>query len=123
DDSDTVFRRVGSATLPDTVFVPPGRHLDQYIAANGGRIVVGDTRADITGSNSGAAFVYDYQGAYPGVAWVHTGTLTVLDTDEFDQFGAAVDLTDSLAVVGAASGHPSGFDGAVYVFRRQPDSG
>ncbi|HLT48314.1 MAG TPA: T9SS type A sorting domain-containing protein [Rubricoccaceae bacterium] len=122
-DSVYVFRRVGAAWLPDTVFVPPGGQLNRSVAAHGDRIVVGDTRADITGSNSGAAFVYDYQGAYPGGAWVHTGTLTGLDTDEFDQFGAAVDLTDSLAVVGAASGHPSGFDGAVYVFRRQPDSG
>ena len=119
-DEDTVFvfRRNGTTWLPDTAFVPPNAQLISGVAVHGERIVVGDVWADLFGLNAGAAYVYDYKNG----AWVHTDTFAGIDTDDFDQFGADVSLTDSVAVVGAASGHPSGVDGAVYVFRLQADS-
>jgi len=118
-DEDTAYvsPRIGSNWLPDTAFVPPNAQVVFGVAVHGDRIIVGDIWSGTFGVSAGAAFVYDYKNGN----WMHTATFGGVDTDDFDQFGAAVGLTDSLAVVGAASGHPSGVDGAVYVFRLQSD--
>jgi len=86
------------------------------VAASGNRIAVGATGVDGPGSQSGAAYVFLYDGAN----WTEDNQVFALDAAGGDQFGTAVGLAGDTLVVGSPFDDDNGFDsGAAYVF--QPD--
>lgn len=83
------------------------------VAVHGGRILVGAERADALGSDSGAAYVFVWDGS----AWVQIGRLVAWDGGPGDRFGCAVALRADRAVVGASRHDEGGLDaGAAYAF-------
>ena len=85
------------------------------IALNGLRAAIGAYRNDDQGENSGAAYVFEYDGA----AWVERTTLLPPDGAAGDTFGRAVALSGDFVVAGAPwhdVQDPN--DGAAYVFRK-----
>lgn len=91
---------------------------DQFgydVAIHGDRAVVGAPRADPSGPQSGAAYVFERIGG----SWVQKQKLVADDGLSFDSFGAAVDVRDDLIIVGAYGRDEGVTDsGAAYIFRR-----
>jgi hypothetical protein len=88
------------------------------VAVDGGIAVVGVPKSDIHGTNSGKAYVFERTG---GGAWVRTQTLWVEEPNDYEQFGYAVDVdaSEALIVIGAPYEDSSADTnrGAVYVFK------
>jgi hypothetical protein len=84
------------------------------VAVSRDRILIGAHIGNSTFSDSGAAYVYRWNGS----SWVEEQKLVASDPRYLDKFGSSVALAGDLAVVGAeyASGLAES-DGAVYVFR------
>lgn len=77
--------------------------------------LVGAHQADHRGSDSGAAYLYSRNAD----TWQYQQTLSAGDGKSLDNFGHALTVTDSLAVVSALLGDGVTADtGAVYVYRR-----
>jgi len=84
------------------------------VAVSGGTAVVGAGRDDDSGSSSGSAYVFRYNGS----DWVEEAKLTASDGAAFDWFGEQVAVSGDTAVVGAAGNDDSGGrSGSAYVFR------
>ena len=76
--------------------------------------VVGAFGDDDSGSVSGSAYIFRYNGA----AWVEEAKLTASDAAAEDQFGVSVAVADETAVVGADLDDDNGsFSGSAYIFR------
>jgi hypothetical protein len=76
--------------------------------------VVGARWDDDYGVDSGAAYVFRYD----GTAWVEEAKLTALDAADHDLFGRWVAVDGNTVVVGAYGADDNGSDsGAAYVFR------
>jgi hypothetical protein len=73
------------------------------------RIVAGDPFADVVGSKSGAAYVYEHGGA----DWVEVAELVGADTDPYDFLGSSVVIDGDRIAVGAD--RSAGY-GSVYAF-------
>ncbi len=87
-----------------------GDYFGGAVAAQDGVIVVGARGRDGVAENSGAAYVYRFD----GTAWFEEAQLTASDAAANRFFGSAVSLDDTTLVVGTpASNDP----GAAYVFR------
>ena len=86
------------------------------VALAGGRALVGAYRADGVGTDSGAAYVF----AHDGSAWTQEARLTPAAAAAGDEFGFAVVLADTHAVIGAWLADAGAPDtGAAFVFRRE----
>ncbi len=85
------------------------------LAARGDYLLVGATSAD---ESRGAAYIFQRNDAGQ---WVEVQKLTAQDAEEGDALGRSAALAGEFAFVGAA-GH-NGAAGAVYVFRRETESG
>jgi hypothetical protein len=84
------------------------------VAIDGDTVIVGASADDDFGANSGAAYVYGYNGS----TWQLQQKLLASDATAHDGFGGAVDLHGGLAVVGATGGNDYGASsGAAYVYR------
>jgi len=84
------------------------------VSVSGDRIVVGALGDDrlVIGSNSGSAYVYDFN----GVSWDET-KLTASDAANFDSFGASVSVSGDRIVVGAPNDDDGGsLSGSAYVY-------
>ena len=76
--------------------------------------LVGAIYADDNGEDSGAAYVFRYD----GTEWVGEQKLLPDDGAEGDTFARSLDLADGVALIGAYLADANGVDsGAVYVFR------
>jgi hypothetical protein len=85
------------------------------LAIDGTVIVVGAPRADVAGSDSGAAYVFRLSGS----TWVEESKLTASDAATSDNFGRAVAVKGDVVAVGAPQTDITGrFDiGSVYAYR------
>ncbi|MCK6446056.1 MAG: FG-GAP repeat protein [Planctomycetes bacterium] len=114
-----VFEWNGSAWLETTKLLAPGAAAFDYagstVALDDDRVIVGARGRDHGGvTNSGAAFVYEYD----GVSWTHVATLAPNDAATNDEFGRAVALDGDTVLVGAPIKLSGGSKtGAAYVFR------
>lgn len=93
------------------------------VALDGTELLVGDPRDDTTGANSGAVYVYLQQVFGDGTRWLLEHKW-VPDEDSWpNTFGAAVDLHEGVAIVGAP-GFTDASDGRAYLYERiGPTSG
>jgi len=83
------------------------------VAVDGSLVIVGSPQDDDAGAVSGSAYIY--RTADGGATWTEVKKLTAADAARGDQFGYSVDLSGSLAVVGAM--YDDGSRGAAYAFR------
>ncbi|MDF1751216.1 MAG: PKD domain-containing protein [Verrucomicrobiales bacterium] len=97
---------------------------DQFgrgLALSGNRLVVGAALDDDNGSNSGSAYVFEYD----GYGWQETQKLLASDGAGNDRFGLSIDIHGDVIVVGSyldhnsvgSGGGNSNDRGAAYVFR------
>ncbi len=125
-----VYADAGTAWTLQTKLVASdpaqGDELGTAVAVDGIWAVAGAPRKDDLGTDSGAAYVFRFDGA----SWSQDQKLVASDGggsggfDLGDQFGAAVAIDADLLVVGAPGGPApalGGFDdsGVAYVFRRE----
>ena len=83
------------------------------VAIDGNVVVAGAQTADVSGVDSGAAYVFRFD----GTSWTQEAKLVASDGQAGDQFGNSVSISGDTAVVGA-SREGLGVDrGAAYVFR------
>ncbi len=95
-----------------------GAAFDEFgasVSVNGDTVVVGATRDDDNGNDSGSAYVFDLTGATGVVS--EDAKLLPSDGAAFDEFGASVSVNGDTAVVGAPFDDDNGNDsGSAYVF-------
>ncbi len=114
-----VFRWNGSAWAQEAKLLPSdgiaGGLFGYSVSLNGDVIVVGSAYADYIGTDSGAAYVFRWNGS----AWVQEQKLTGSDTDTDDKFGFSVSVEADTAIVGAFGVGTLGSQdtGASYVFK------
>ena len=85
------------------------------VAISGNTLLVGAQGNSENGSDSGAAYVFVYNGA----AWTQQAKLLADDGLAGDNFGSAVAIWGDTAIIGAPYYHGSGSDsGAAYIFTR-----
>ncbi|MCB1583957.1 MAG: hypothetical protein KDI92_12910, partial [Xanthomonadales bacterium] len=112
-----VFNHGTGSWLEQTRLLPdPGIHdFDQYaqsLSLSGNRALIGAPGNDDNGYNSGAAYMYDYDGQ----SWHQTTQLTATLGADYAAFGFAVSLSGDRALIGAPYDTENGIDtGAVYV--------
>jgi len=86
----------------------------QAVSVEGNRLMVGAFRVDDNGGDSGAVYVFDYDGAN----WNQSQKLLASDGNNSDWFGFSLDLAGDQVAIGArnANNDSSLETGAVYVF-------
>ena len=95
-----------------------GDEFGSAVAVSYNRVVVGAWHDDDFGSNSGAAYVFQYNGA----SWNQIAKLLPPDGAAGDVFGSCVAVELDLIAVGAPRHDAAASDGgAVYVFRKSDD--
>ena len=113
-----VFRFDGTTWIEEAKLVASdGDAFDQFagpVAVSGDTIVVGASRDDDNGAQSGSAYVFRFN----GVTWVEEAKLLASDGAASDSFGVSVAVSGGTSVIGAigddVNGHRSG---SAYVFR------
>ena len=106
----TLWTETGALTAADGGL---GDQLGSDVSISGTRALVGAFRDNRGFNNSGAAYVYEKQ----GTDWIETARLSASDEAEGDQFGIAVSLSGSRAVIGAYLDDTGGDNsGAAYLF-------
>lgn len=84
------------------------------VSLSGDRALVGAYYDDDNGTDSGSAYVFDYDGVS---SWSESAKLTAGDGTADDLFGTSVSLSGNRALVGAYGDDDNGTDsGATYVF-------
>jgi hypothetical protein len=88
-------------------------HFGYSVSLSGDRALVGAKDDDDNGSNSGSAYIYDYD----GMIWTQTTKLSADDATMDDWFGFSVSLSGDTALIGAWGDDDSGSNsGSAYVF-------
>lgn len=113
-----IFRWDGLAWNQESKISPPdGSDDDRFgisLSMLGDRILVGAPNDDDMGIDSGAAYLFRWN----GLTWVHEQKIVAVDGSDGDQFGHSVSLADGVAVVGAHLDEDSSMQsGSTYVFR------
>jgi len=75
-------------------------------------IVVGANGDDESGSNAGAAYIFNYNGN----EWIETQKIVSNDIEASDNFGESVAISNDIIVVGAYN-EGENIEGAAYIFR------
>jgi len=84
------------------------------VSVSGDVVVVVAPQDDDSGSDSGSAYVYRFNGA----TWVEEQKLTASDGAAFDNFGSSVSVSGDVAVVSAYQDDDNGGNaGSAYIFR------
>ena len=80
-------------------------------------ILIGENGNNSNGSNSGAAYVFKYN----GTTWIEEAKLTPSDADEEDSFGWSVAIRGDYALIGASYKPVNGLtlSGVAYLFRKE----
>jgi hypothetical protein len=112
--SSYVFVQAGSGWVQEAkLLAKDGQEGDQFgasVAISGNIAVLGAPGADPTGTDSGAAYVFRYNGGN----WIEEAKLIAGDGKEGDLFGASASISGDYVVVGAPNADGSG---ALYVFK------
>ncbi|RMF74839.1 MAG: hypothetical protein D6744_14110, partial [Planctomycetota bacterium] len=91
-----------------------GDEFGSAVATHQSRVVVGAPRDDDLGSDSGAAYVFQFDGE----GWGQVAKLLPPDGSSGDRFGTCVAIEGDLIAVGAPKHDAAAYDGgAVYTFR------
>ena len=90
-----------------------GDYLGVSVGIDGDVAVVGAPLADVGGPDSGAAYVFRWD----GTSWSQEAKLVASDGDRRDWLGFSVGISGDTVVVGAHRKGPGRDKGAVYVFR------
>jgi hypothetical protein len=112
-----VYKYNGSSWDPNTILSEPNPETNDYfgmaVGTDGNRIIVGNSYHDGAASNSGAAFVFEYNGS----SWSEGQILEDPYAAASDYFGCSVAIDGDMTLVGA-SWDDGGEDnsGAVHVF-------
>ncbi len=112
------FKRVGGVWVEQQKLVPSDAGSSDWfgfdIAMDGGLAVIGSSRNDAVGMDSGSAFVFRLVGG----VWVEEQKLTASGGAGGDEFGGAVAVAGDVVVVGSALADvPFVGAGSAYVFR------
>jgi len=112
-----VFRWNGSIWEEEQKLIAPGGTTeDEFgisVSVSGDVAVVGAFQDDASGSNSGSAYVFRWNGS----SWMHQQELVPLDGAAHDWFGMSVAVSEDTIVVGAPNGSGNSiFFGSAYVF-------
>lgn len=92
-----------------------------HVAADGDVVLIGANRADIYGTDSGAAYVFRYDAQ--SQIWVEEDKLIPSDGAPQDVFGSRVAIQGDVAVVTAIEDDDhGGGSGSAYVFRYDPET-
>jgi hypothetical protein len=84
------------------------------VSLSGDTALIGASRDDDNGTDSGAAFIYRFDGA----TWIQEQKLLASDGAVFDRFGFSVSLSGDNAVIGAPGDDDNGIGpGSAYVYR------
>ena len=84
------------------------------VALDGEVAIIGSYFANAAGTDSGAAYIFRYNGS----SWIEETKLVGSDVSSYDKFGVRVAIDGEVAVVGAYNDDPIGANsGAAYVFR------
>jgi hypothetical protein len=83
----------------------------QSVALSGNYALIGAHEDDDNGLESGAAYVFHYDGS----SWLEEVKLTASDAEAGDYFGRAVALSSEYLLIGARG--DNGFTGSAYIFR------
>jgi hypothetical protein len=67
------------------------------VSLDGNRVLIGAYKDDDRGTDSGAVYLFDYDGS----AWTQRAKLTAADGADDDYFGISVSLSGDRALVGA----------------------
>ena len=116
-----IFRRSGKNWKQQTQLVAPDPMLDdrfgEAVAIYRSTAVVGASKDDDNGKNSGSVFVY----AFDGESWKPQAKIVPDDLVGSDAFGEAVSLDENTLAIGAPGHTHSGvrFAGAVYIYVRE----
>ncbi|HQF24565.1 MAG TPA: FG-GAP repeat protein, partial [Polyangiaceae bacterium] len=118
-----VFQRSGTNWTQQAKVLSTGIVANDWfgiaVALDGTRAIVGATGEDDTGSNCGAAFIFEQDSADPS-SWPQQDKLLATDGLAAENLGYAVAVDGSLAVVGAYGARDRGIaTGAAYVFSRE----
>ncbi len=112
-----VFDFDGTSWTETVKLIPvDGAPTDQFgwsVSLSEDRALVGVFGDDDNGTNSGSAYVYDFN----GTSWTETVKLTSADAAMNDEFGYSVSLSGDRALVGAIGDRDNGSrSGSAYVF-------
>ena len=111
-----VFRWDGSEWLQEAKLTPgDGAAQDLFgysVSISGDTIVAGAILADAQGRDSGAAYVFQWD----GTTWSQKAKLTADGGNGGDLFGVSVSIKGDAAIIGAS--HEGKGSGAAYIFRR-----
>ncbi len=113
-----VYRNNGTSWVFETRLVAPDGAANDFfgysVAVSGNVVLVGAYGVDDSGTESGAAYAFRFN----GTNWAFERKIRALDGQPGDQFGYSVDLSGNTAVIGAYADDDLGPDaGAAYVFR------
>ena len=113
-----VFRFDGTGWAQEAELAASDGAADDFfggrVAIDGDVVVAGAPTADVGGTDSGAAYVFRFD----GTSWTQEAKLTAADGQTGDEFGSSVAISGETAVVGAARAGPGNTErGAAYVFR------
>ena len=91
----------------------------QSVSISGNYAIVGAYRDDDSGSNSGSAYIFYYDGA----SWSQQAKLLADDGAAANWFGFSVSISGDYAIVGAYLDNDNGsFSGSAYIFHRDGTS-
>ena len=118
-----VFRRSGGIWTQEAQLIPAdsraGQTFGSAVAMDGDRVVVGAELDGPSGSNPGAAYVFQRA----GTVWSEESKLVAINGVPLDRFGSSVDIDGDRLIVGAVEDAQAGPDaGAAFVFRRAGSS-
>ncbi len=113
-----VFQFDGSQWIQQQKLIATDARLGDYfgrsVSISGDTAIVGAYRDDGVASDSGSAYVFQFDGSQ----WVQQQKLTADDAAAKDQFGFSVSISGDMAVVGAYADDDGGsWAGSAYVFR------
>ncbi len=92
-----------------------GDEFGASVSISGDTAIVGATRDDDNGANSGSAYVFTRSGGM----WIQQAKLLPTDGAAGDMFGASVSISGDTAIVGAIWDDDNGVDsGSAYIFTR-----
>lgn len=90
-----------------------GDHFGIAVSLQGNRAVIGASWDDDLGSNSGSAYVFEFDGSN----WNQTSKLLAADGSAVDYFGEALSLSGDRVLIGARRDSVAGtYSGSAYIF-------
>ncbi len=110
-----IYEWDGTSWVETKLLASDGAPLNGFgssVSVSGNRIIAGSIFDDVNGTNSGSAYIYEWDGA----SWVET-KLTASDGASNDNFGYSVSISGDRAVVSSILDSDNGFaSGSVYIF-------